>query len=1638
MKSLGHFSILLRALFFCALLLSAKASGSDRPPNFVIIFTDDQGYGDLSCYGGKHVSTPRLDKMAAEGARLTSFYVAAPVCTPSRAGLMTGCYPKRVDMARGSDFVVLLAGDRKGLNPDEITIAEVLKGAGYRTGMFGKWHLGDQPEFLPTRQGFDEFFGIPYSHDIHPFHPAEKWDFPPLALLDQEKVIEMDPDADYLTKRFTERAVDFIKKNSEEPFFVYLPHPIPHKPLHVSPPFMKGVDPEIVEELGKEEGRIDYKTRDKLFHQAIAEIDWSVGRILDTLEEEGIDENTLVIFFSDNGPAIGSAGPLKGRKGSTFEGGMREPTVIRWPGKIPAGQDNAELMTAMDLLPTFAKLAGAEIPNDRVIDGKDIWPVLAGQAKTPHEAFFYHGGETLRAVRSGKWKLHWNKGKPTQLYDLDADIGEKKNLLGSEPEVTAKLTGLLKSFDEEVAANRRPAAFVENPKPLSLSPSPSPAKQEQQAGEKADSQGTPNVVLIFADDLGYGDLGCYGATKLKTPNIDKLAAEGRRFTDAHSASAVCTPSRFGLLTGEYPFRARGGKGLWGPAPITSPLIIEPDTLTIADLFKNSGYDTSAFGKWHLGFKQGKNDWQEPLRPGPEDLGFDYYFGMPVVNSAPPYVYVENGRIVGGDPDDPLVHVGRSGKKVTPITPIPPRAAQRSPNQFSGAVEAHRLFNDYEIGTRLTEKATEWIESREGKPFFLYFSTTNVHHPFTPAKRFQGSSESGVYGDFVHELDWMVGEVMKSLEKTGVADNTLVLFTSDNGGMFNLGGRVAAEKGHQINGDLLGSKFGIWEGGHRVPFIAWWPGKIEAGTVSDQLFCSVDLLASFAALTGHELEDPKDSLNFLPALTGDPVEPIRREMFMTPNKPSHMALRRGKWMYIPAQSDGGFRGSKPNEHAWGGAAVTTLVDTPNSDIENGKIKAGAPPAQLYDLEADVNQTKNLFYEHPDVVKEMAAALKKARVASIASLQNAPAQTISKYDGFKPLGTLRFTFESGKLDDWTVVEGQSGRPVSEDPSLPRHKSRPFFQEGRYHLSTIATADGVSDQQQVVFQSPPFVIQGERASFLASGGYVPESLYVGLIDAETKKVLLSAGGSIGPQMKRTTWDVSKLKGKTVFLQVVDRNSGGWGHLTFDDFSVEGTLVESATPDPPKAEAGSRLPNVIFLLTDDLGYSDISCYGATKVKTPHIDRLAERGIRFTDFHTAASICSPSRAAFLTGAYPQRTGLYMGINPNRKAHWFLGLHPDEITLAEQFKDQGYQTHMVGKWHLGTEPEFLPRKQGFDSYYGMPCNFSHSSKFFDDDEVVFAKTPLDRLTELYTERVTRIVREAKGEPFFLYYSHNYPHTPYKAGKAFQGSSKDGVRGDILQELDWGVGEMMQALEDAGVAENTIVIFTSDNGPTDNRYARPYRGTKYVTFEGGHRVPFIVHWPAKIEAGGVSDANIHAMDLFPTLSEVIEAPLAAGRSYDGESFLPLLSGSAWTRKNEGAFYYYNCENLQAVRSGDWKLHLPRKPEQLPFWEKNKTFAALAQPILYDLASDEAESTDVARANPEVVKEMLAMAESARAELGEFMKRGSGQRPTGSLFPQHPVISHEKDWRTLPSEVIEEIARERERRYPGSKSGKGKSG
>ena len=469
----------------------------------------------------------------------------------------------------------------------------------------------------------------------------------------------------------------------------------------------------------------------------------------------------------------------------------------------------------------------------------------------------------------------------------------------------------------------------------------------------AAAESLPNVVVIFADDLGYGDLSCYGASKLKTPHIDRLARDGRRFTDAHSASAVCTPSRYALLTGRYPFR----KGLSKPVFLKTGLVIDPERTTVADVMKRAGYETACIGKWHLGFGGNPPDWNGELRPGPLELGFDYYFGVPVVNSHPPFVYVENDRVQGLVPEDPLIF-GKAAK-----TRAYPEKMQLK--QIGGADAAHALYKDDAVGTELCERSVKWIKANKETPFFLLLSTTNIHHPFTPAPRFIGTSDCGLYGDFVHELDWIVGQIRTTLEEEGLAENTLVMFTSDNGGMINVTGQKAVRKGHQLNGDLLGFKFDAWEGGHRVPFIVSWPGRIEAGSVSDQLICNVDLLATMAALTGQKLkeDDGPDSVDLLPAFTDSPDKVVRDHVVLSAAKGSHLVYREGDWVLITGKGGGGFGSAKPGSHGFGGPAALKFAGQQNSDVVDGKLRPNAPPVQLYNLQNDIRQGENLAQKEP---------------------------------------------------------------------------------------------------------------------------------------------------------------------------------------------------------------------------------------------------------------------------------------------------------------------------------------------------------------------------------------------------------------------------------------------------------------------------------------------------------------------------------------------------------------------------------------------------------------------------------------------------------------------------------------------------
>ncbi|MFC5051448.1 arylsulfatase [Rubritalea spongiae] len=468
----------------------------------------------------------------------------------------------------------------------------------------------------------------------------------------------------------------------------------------------------------------------------------------------------------------------------------------------------------------------------------------------------------------------------------------------------------------------------------------------------------PNIVLINADDLGYGDLSCYGATKLQTPNIDKLAEQGTRFTDAHSPSAVCSPSRYGLLTGNYPTRIN----LWGPTTGFSPLTIKTDQVNMASLLKKAGYSTAIIGKWHLGLGEGKTNYNEtPVVPGPNDIGFDYSYVIPSANSVPPFIFMENGTVVGHDPKDPIKNGGKVWAK-----PLPGKGAGR----IGGGKKAHELYDDFQIGNQFVALSTEWINAQNEKPYFLYLATSHIHHPFTPDPRFDGTSECGKYGDFTHELDWMVGEVVKAVEaaKEKNGRETLIIFTSDNGGMLNHEGQKAWEMGHKLNGELQGFKFGVWEGGHRVPMIVKWTGNVPAGRESHNLVSQIDFLATFAEIVGQELPEELDSVSQLKEIKGEVDKPIREDLIVLSNSSNHVSIRTKKWLYIPARDTGGF--VQPwGQHAVGGVRVFPHTGQHNNDVVKGSYKKDAPKAQLYDLENDLSQTKNVINEFPEIAKQL---------------------------------------------------------------------------------------------------------------------------------------------------------------------------------------------------------------------------------------------------------------------------------------------------------------------------------------------------------------------------------------------------------------------------------------------------------------------------------------------------------------------------------------------------------------------------------------------------------------------------------------------------------------------------------------------
>ena len=910
------------------------AAGATARPNVIVIFADDMGYGDPGCYGGTAAATPHIDRLAREGVRFTDFHVAQAVCSASRAALLTGCYPNRVGISGA-----LGPASRHGLAAAETTLAELLRDRGYRTAAVGKWHLGHHPPFLPTRHGFDEYLGLPYSNDMWPHHPeAKPGTFPALPLIEGDRVIDADvtpEDQATLTARYAERAVAFIEKaaaaDDRRPFFLYLAHAMPHVPLFAGEAF-RGTAP------------------GGLYGDVLAEIDASVGAVLAALDRTGHADDTLVVFTSDNGPWLsygnhgGSAGGLREGKGTSFEGGVRVPCVARLPGAIPAGTVSDEPLMTIDILPTIAGLTGDPLPRDdaghcvvngRRIDGHDRWAAFLGRKTDGDEPVyvFWYADNELQAVRSGDWKLFFphtsrsmqgqspgRDGTPGKyrplpvgrcLYELAGDREERRDVAADHPDVVARLETIAEAARVELgdSLTKRTGAGA---RPADRLPADASASQPAAAAAPAALRKRPNVIYIMTDDQGYGDVAAHGNPVVRTPHLDRLRDQSVRLTEFH-VSPTCSPTRAALMTGRHEFRSG-----------VTHTILERERLalsaaTLPQFLKSAGYTTGIFGKWHLGD-------EDAYQPGRR--GFDRVF----IHGAGGIGQTYPGSC-GDAPGNSYFH---------PYI--------RSDGTF---VKTRGYCTDV-----FFTEATAWMDAcrKAGTPFFCYIPTNAPHGPYDcppgsdagPLERLEAAGlpqgrgrpargEVAAFYGMIENIDSNVGRLLKQLDAWGIADDTLVVFTTDNG--------TAAGRG-VFNDGMNGAKGTPYRGGTRVPSFWRWPGTLPAGVDVSAVTAHVDVLPTLCEITGAAV--PAD---LAPRLEGRSLVPLLRDSSAPwPDRP--LVTHVGRWDRGKA-AESAYRNCRIREGRW--QAVNT--------------KSRRDGWELYDLAADPGETTDVAAAHPDVLARL---------------------------------------------------------------------------------------------------------------------------------------------------------------------------------------------------------------------------------------------------------------------------------------------------------------------------------------------------------------------------------------------------------------------------------------------------------------------------------------------------------------------------------------------------------------------------------------------------------------------------------------------------------------------------------------------
>lgn len=1148
----------------------------------------------------------------------------------------------------------------------------------------------------------------------------------------------------------------------------------------------------------------------------------------------------------------------------------------------------------------------------------------------------------------------------------------------------------------------------------------------------------PNILFVFSDDHAYQAISAYQDKRqlLETPGIDRIAREGMRFDRCLVPNSICGPSRATVLTGKY-------SHLNGFANNANSRF-NPEQTTFPKLLQQAGYQTALIGKWHLVSEpRGFDHWQ--ILPGQ-----GIYYQPPFIRNGERLV--EQGYVTDIITERSLEWL----KQRDPSKPFLLMVQHKAPHrEWSPAVrhlghdhdrvypEPETLFDDYE-NRGLAVRDQEMTLS---KAFFdldvklTYPSTLNAEQKAAWDAYYQPRLEAfrkrplqgrdlvrWRYQRYMHDylgtvkaVDESVAALLKYLDERGLAENTLVVYASDQG--FFLG-----EHGWY-------DKRWIFEESLRTPLLVRWPGVVKPGSVNKDIVSTLDFAQTFLEAAGVSAPGDMQGRSLVPRLKGETPPNWRKSFYYhyyEYPEPHHVRPHYG--------------------------VVTDrykLVHFYGPDVNYW---------ELYDREVDPHELRS-FYRDPayaNVIKELSAELARLRAELKVPDPDPPGfsgsmrasaalprtnEPVLIYDFRNEADGALAKDRSGFGHDGTVLEapkvaGRNGRKarkfsgtsrieVVKAPGLnpaggPWTVEAVFLPESPHGVVLARGGESHGYALYVLEGKPAFAVRigGKLISVMADQSVVGQWTHALAVLTAQKKLRLYVNGEKVKEVELSNFILhDPAEGMQMGIDAGEAVGPYPQEQGFHGLIEQIRLINGEVPEAKvrqaAAEAGFSvqkevaplLPNIVIIYTDDLGYGDLSCYGATDWKTPYLDQMAAEGNRLTRFYSAQPVCSASRAALLTGTYPNRLGIHGALGPNSP----IGLHPDEETLAELLKQKGYATAIFGKWHLGDAPQFLPVHQGFDEYLGLPYSndmwpFHPERKggfpplpLIDGDRVVLpdlSAADQAQLTTWYTRRAVQFIKQHQNQPFFLYLAHSMPHVPLFVSDKFKGKSGGGLYGDVIQEIDWSVGQVLEALRQTGLDEQTLVIFTSDNGPwlsygMHGGRPGPLREGKGTVWEGGVRVPFIARWPNRIPAGRVTDVPAMTIDLLPTIARLVGAPLPT-RPVDGKDSWPVLAGEPEAKNpHEAYFFYFNRNELQAVLSGEWKLYLPHTYRTLGNRVGGNNgipakyeFVTLTEPELYNVVTDVEEKHNMIAQHPEIAQRLLALAEKARADMGDALTQRAG--------------------------------------------------